>query len=137
MWLDFHVATRLPPEEVYDFFRTPADWPRLFSAFGDVSVRDDGWYTVPMHRSPIPLVAKNTADRPGERVAWDLRGFWKGDGEVRLEATATGTRVAGHEEVNLPRLLGLGALLDKWAEPRFAAVWESGWRRLRKMDPAG
>jgi hypothetical protein len=136
MRLEFDVETRLPPAEVYDFFKTPADWPLLFPAFGEASRRDDGWFTVPIHRSPIPLVARNTVDEADRRVAWDLRGFWNGDGEVRFEATASGTRVTGHEEVNLPRLLGLGALLEKWAKPRFAAVWEGGWRRLRKMDPA-
>lgn len=135
MRLDFDVATRLSPEQVYAFFKTPADWPRLFPAFGEVSVRDDGWFTVPMHRSPVPLIAKNTVDDPGRRVAWDLRGLWKGDGEVRFELTGDGTRVTGHEEVTLPRLLGLGSQLEKWAQPRFAAVWEGGWRRLRKMEP--
>ena len=136
MRLEFDVATRLTPDEIYDFFRTPAEWPRLFPAFGAVSVGDDGWFKVAMHRSPFPLVAKNTADEPGQRVAWDLRGFWKGDGEVRFEATAAGTRVTGHEEINLPRLLGVGALLERWAEPRFAAAWEGGWRRLRRMEPS-
>ena len=136
MRLEFDVETRLPPERIYDFFETPADWPQLFPAFGEASRRDDGWFNVPMHRSPLPLVARNTADEPGRRVAWDLAGFWKGDGEVRFEKTATGTRITGHEEINLPRLLGLGTLIEKWAEPRFAAVWEGGWRRLRTMGPA-
>ena len=77
-----------------------------------------------MRRSPIPLVANNTADEPGRRVAWDLAGFWKGDGEVRFEAIPDGTRVTGYEEVALPRLLGLGRLIERWAEPRFASVWE-------------
>jgi hypothetical protein len=136
MRLEFEVETRLPPEQIYAFFKTPADWPRLFPAFGEATVRDDGLYRVPMHRSPIPLVAGNTTNEPGRKVAWDLVGFWKGDGEVRFEATAAGTRVTGHEEISLPRLLGLGSLLERWAEPRVAAVWEGGWRRLRRMDPS-
>lgn len=135
MRLEFDVATRLAPDQVYAFFETPADWPRLFPAFREARAAGDGWTKVPMHRSPIPLVARNVADEPGRRVAWDLRGFWKGDGEVRLAATSDGTRVTGHEEINLPRLLGLGTLIERWAEPRFAAVWEGGWRRLRNMDP--
>ena len=135
MRLDFDVVTRLPPDDVYDYFRTPTDWPRLFPAFRQASPRKDGWIEVPMHKSPIPLIARNTVDEPGRRVAWDLAGFWKGDGEVRFEPTPTGTRVTGHEEIYLPRLLGLGRLLEMWAEPRFAAVWEGGWRRLRRMEP--
>ena len=136
MRLEFDVTTRLSPEQVYDFFRTPADWPRLFPAFGQATTRGDGWFSIPMRRSPIPLIAKNTVAEPGKRMAWDLRGFWKGDGEVRFDAIATGTRVTGHEEVILPRLLGFGTLLERWTQPRFAAVWEGGWRRLRKMNPA-
>jgi hypothetical protein len=135
MRLEFDLETRLSPDVAYDFFRTPADWPRLFPAFRPASQRGDGWFTVPMRRSPIPLVANNTADEPGRRVAWDLAGFWKGDGEVRFEAIPDGTRVTGYEEVALPRLLGLGRLIGRGAEPRFASVWEGGWRRLRRMDP--
>ncbi|MDJ0496711.1 MAG: hypothetical protein QNJ89_02700 [Acidimicrobiia bacterium] len=134
MRLEFDVPTALSPEEVRDFFKTPSDWPRLFTAFRPATLRKDGWTTVPIRRSPIPLVAKITVDEPG-RVAWKLRGFWKGDGEVRFEAVADGTRVTGYEQIDLPRLLGLGRLIARWAEPRFALVWESGWRRLRKMKP--
>ena len=134
MRLEFDVFTALPPEQVYDFFKTPLDWPRLFTAFGPATERNDGWTTVPIRRSPIPLIARITTDEP-QRVAWDLRGFWRGDGEVRFEDIARGTRVTGYEQIEVPRLLGLGRLIEKWAEPRFALVWESGWRRLRKMTP--
>ena len=134
MRLEFDVSTALPQEQVHDFFKTPSDWPRLFTAFRPATRRKDGWTTVPIRRSPIPLVARITVDEPG-RIAWDLRGFWKGDGEVRFEDVANGTQVTGYEQIDLPRLLGLGRLIGKWAEPRFALVWESGWRRLRKMKP--
>ena len=135
MRLEFDIDTRLPPELVYEFFATPSDWSRLFPAFGEAQRRKDGWFRVPMHRSPIPLIARNTINQPARRVAWALAGFWKGDGEVRFEQTTAGTHITGHEQVDLPRWLGLGTWLERWAEPRFAALWESGWRRLRESGP--
>lgn len=134
MRLEFDVVAALPPEAVHDFLKTPSDWPRLFTAFRPVTLRKDGWTTVPIRRSPIPLIAKITTDEP-RRVAWDLRGFWKGDGEVRFEDIGEGTRITGYEQIDLPHFLGLGRLIEKSAEPRFGVVWESGWRRLRKMEP--
>jgi hypothetical protein len=126
MRLEFDVPTALPPEQVHDFFKTPLDWPRLFTAFRPAEARDDDWTTVPIRRLPLPLIARITTDEP-DRVAWDLRGFWQGDGEVRFHGSAEGTRVTGHEEIDVPHLLGIGRLIEKWAEPRFALVWESGW----------
>jgi len=132
MHLDFDETFQITPAEAYDCCKTPGDWPRLFGAFTKVTDRGAGWHAVSMRRSPIPLVVKITVDVPNEQVAWDLRGFWKGDGAVQFELTETGTRVTGHETINLPGPLGLGRLMERVFQPGFAAVWESGWRRLRK-----
>ncbi|MEN8233746.1 MAG: SRPBCC family protein [Actinomycetota bacterium] len=134
MHLEFDETFDLPPAEIYDYFKTPQDWGRLYGAFGDVTDRGDGWFAVPMRRSPFPLVAKMTVTEPETEAAWDFKGFWKGHGEVHLEAIDGGTRVTGYETVTIPRLLGLGPLLEKRLEPFLVAVWESGWRRLRKPD---
>jgi hypothetical protein len=132
MHFEFDETIQLPPDAVYDYFKTPRDWVRLYGAFGEVTDRGDGWFAVPMRRSPFPLIARMTVTEPDTRAAWDLRGFWKGHGDIHLEAVGDGTRIAGHETVNIPRMLGLGPLLEKRIEPQFVAVWESGWKRLRK-----
>ena len=58
MHLEFDETFDLPPAEIYDYFKTPQDWVRLYGAFGDVTDRGDGWFAVPMRRSPFPLVTK-------------------------------------------------------------------------------
>jgi hypothetical protein len=132
MNLDFDLLTDLTPEEVYDYFKSPHEWPRLFPAFGPASDRKDRWVKVPIRRSPFSLTAQITTAAPYVKVTWDLRGFWKGRGEVRFDSIPGGTRITGCEKVTPPRLLGWGGLLERWAEPRFAAVWESGWRKIRR-----
>lgn len=134
MQLDFDLCTDLAPEEVYAFFRTPHDWPRLFNAFESAEERPDGWVRVPIRRSPFVLIAKNTAVEENRTVAWKLRGFWSGRGEIHLEAIPNGTRITGFEKVSPPRLLGWGGLWERWAAPSFSAVWESGWRQIRRRE---
>ncbi len=132
MRLDFDIATDLAPGQVYEYFCTPNEWPRLFPAFGEAIELQDGWVKVPIRKSPFALIAKVTVAEPAQRVAWELRGFWKGRGEIQLQDLQDGTRLTGYEKVAPPRLLGWGGLLQRWAEPRFAAIWETGWRRIRR-----
>ncbi len=132
MHFEFDEMIQLPPDVIYDYFKTPQDWVRLYGVAGEVKDRSDGWFAVPMRRSPFPLVARMTVTEPDTRAAWDLRGFWKGHGDIHLEAVGDSTRITGHETVNIPRMLGLGPLLEKRIEPQFVAVWESGWKRLRR-----
>ena len=134
---EFREEIPLPPATVYHYLRTPADWARLYGAFGEVVDRGDGWYAVPLRRSPFPLVARIIEDDPERRVAWEFGGFWKGHGEVNLEPTEVGTLVTGQETVHIPRMLGLGPAVERrLLEPRFRAIWDSGWRRLRRMAKA-
>ncbi len=134
MHLDFREEIPLPASEIYSYMRTPEDWTRLYGSFGEVQDRGDGWFAVPMRRSPFPLLTRITTDEPEQRVAWEFRGFWKGDGEINLSPSGDHTLVTGHETVAMPRLLGIGPLLERRVlEPSFKAIWESGWRRLRRM----
>jgi hypothetical protein len=130
--VEFDLLTDLSLEEVYAFFRTPHDWPRLFTAFGHNTPEKNRWVKVPIARSPFALRARISTAVPHETVTWDLRGFWRGRGEIRLEPIPGGTRITGYEKVSPPRLLGWGGILERWAGPRFAAIWESGWRQIRR-----
>jgi len=129
---EFREDIPLPPAEVYAYFRTPRDWTRLYGSFGEVRGRGGGWYAVPLKRSPIPLVARITVTDPDRRVAWAFRGMWKGRGEVNLEPSATGTLVTGFETITIPRVFGLGSLIERrFLQSQFRGIWDSGWRRLR------
>jgi len=140
MRIEFDETIDLPVEEVYPYFRSPVDWPRLYGAFGEVEDRGDGWYAVPLARIPFPLVAKVTTDEPLERVRWTFKGFWKGEGEVNFVRTERGVALRGFETISPRPLLFLAPLVERlFLDRRFRAVWESGWRRLRRQasDPVG
>jgi uncharacterized membrane protein len=133
MILRFHEGFDLPVEEVYGYFRTPADWTRLYGIFGEVKDRGDGWFAVPLKSFPFPLVAKITEDEPMKRVRWIFRGFWRGTGEVRFAERPDGVTVEGYEEIAVRPLGLLSSLVERLLlERRFRAIWAHGWRRLRR-----
>ncbi len=134
MRIDYDLITTLSAEDAYDIFRTPANWPRLFTAFGEPATARNGWVRVPIRRSPFALKAKVTTAEPFGLVAWQIRGFWHGHGEVHIERADAGTRIRGYEKITPPRMLGWSGLIQRWAQPRFEAVWESGWRQIRLYD---
>ena len=132
MRIEFCEEVPVDPETVFGFFRSPSDWTRLYRAFVGVRQRRDGSEVVRLRRFPIGLVTRMADVRPPERAAWTFDGFFAGRGEVRLSEITTGTRIEGYEEVSIPSLLGLGALLERrLLAPRFRAIWAQGWRTLR------
>ena len=134
MYYEFNEEIPLPPDAIYTFMRTPVDWTRLYGSFGEVIDRGDGWYAVPLKHFPFPLVARIVENIPDHKVSWEFRGFWRGTGGVDLEPIAAGTIVTGYEDISIPRLAGLGPLIERrYLDRRFRAVWDSGWRRLRRM----
>jgi len=135
---DFSEDIPLSSAEIYAYFHTPRDWTRLYGSFGQVQDRGNGWYAVPLKSSPVPLVAKITDDVPDRRVAWVFRGVWKGEGEVNLEPSPDGTLVTGFEAITIPCMLGLGPIIERrFLESPFQAIWDSGWRRLRRLASTG
>lgn len=137
MRIDFHERFRLPVAEVYQYFRTPADWTRLYGLVGDPDDLGDGWYAIGLKAFPFPLVARNTEQEAERFVCWVFRGFWQGRGEVRFEETGDGVLVSGFEEISVRWLFFLSPLVEKaMLENRFRAIWAIGWNRLRKREPA-
>lgn len=133
MRIDFDEVVDADVGRVFDFMKSPQDWTRLYGSFGEVTDRGNGWMAVPLRGFPIPLVARVTTIVPSELVAWELRGFFTGTGEVRLAPRGAGAAVRGYEEVSIPRLLGLGRIIERrFLTPRFERLWASGWRRLRQ-----
>lgn len=134
MLIEFDEEFDLPVDDVYPYFRTPNDWPRLYGAFGDVGDRGGGWYVVPLRRFPFPLVARVTKDEPLRKVQWEFRGFWRGEGEVRFTPTTRGVVVQGYERITVRPLPWLAPIVERLLlESKFRKLWESGWRRLRRQ----
>jgi hypothetical protein len=133
MRIEFDEEFQISVDEAYGYFRTPADWPRLFPAFAGASERRNGWYAVSFRGFPFPLVTRITRDEPGARVEWTFSGFWSGDGAVELEGTDTGVIIRGYEEVSPRGLSWLAPPAERlFLEARFRDVWEGGWKRLRR-----
>ena len=134
MLIRFREEIPLPVSDVYAYFKTPADWVRLYGFGGEVEDRGEGWYAVPLRRFPFPLVARITTSEPDHLVQWTFRGFWRGEGEVRFEAKTSGTIVEGYERISLRCSPLLSAPIEGlFLERRFRAIWELGWRRLRRQ----
>ena len=135
MLIEFHEEFGLPVERVYPYFRSPADWPGLFTAFGEAAELGQGWYAVPLRGFPFPLVATITLDEPLTRVQWIFKGFWRGEGDVSFSRTDRGVAVRGYERISPRPLLWLAPVVERlFLERRFQRVWASGWRRLRLQE---
>ena len=137
MIIKFKHEFSLPVEEVYSYFRTPADWTRLYGLAGNVKDLGGGWFAVPLKRFPFPLVARNTKQRTHELVHWVFKGFWRGQGEVRFTGIPGGVVIEGYEEIAVRWLFFLSPLVERlFLERSFCSIWEIGWNRLRKQEAA-
>jgi hypothetical protein len=138
MMIRFRHEFDLPVEELYSYFRTPADWTRLYGLAGNVKDCGDGWFAVPLKRFPFPLVARNTEQETDKLVRWVFRGFWRGRGEVRFTKGPHGVVVEGFEEIAVRWLFFLSPFVEHlFLQRPFNAIWEIGWHRLRKREAAG
>ena len=135
MIIEFNERFRLSASEVYSYFETPADWTRLYGLAGDTKDLGDGWFAIALKGFPFPLVAMNTAQKENQMVRWVFRGFWRGEGEVRIAETPEGVLVEGYERIAVRWLFFASPLFERlFLERRFRAIWEIGWRRLRKRE---
>ena len=134
MLIKFDEYFDVKPEIVYSYFKTPADWPRLFLAFGKAKLKDNDWYVVPFRNFPLPLIAKTTRYELNKIVAWKFKGFWRGDGEVKIEIKGNGVQVRGYEKISLNRLLLISPIIERlYLKRRFNLLWVSGWRKMNQM----
>lgn len=135
MRIEFSEFVPRPVEQVFGYFRSPADWVRLYGLVGDVEARSGGWYAVPLQRFPFPLVARVTALEPLQVVQWEFGGFWRGAGEASFTRKPGGVHVDGYEEIGARWLPGFSGLLERWfMEREFRRIWSLGWRRLGASD---
>ena len=135
MIIEFNERFKLPASEVYSYFKTPADWTRLYGLAGDSKDLGGGWFAIALENFPFPLVAMNTVQKPNEIVRWVFRGFWRGEGEVRFIDTSDGVLVEGFERISVRCLFFLSPLFERlFLERSFRAIWGIGWHRLRKRE---
>jgi hypothetical protein len=135
MIIQFKQQFNLPVDEIFSYFRTPADWTRLYGLAGEVKDLGEGWFAIPLKSFPFPLVAKNTLVEPGKRVRWVFRGFWRGEGEVVFEESNDHVTIEGYEKISIRWLFFLSPLVEKlFLERQFRGIWDLGWRRLRKAE---
>jgi hypothetical protein len=133
MLIKFDEYFDVKPEIVYSYFKTPADWPRLFLAFGQAKLKDNDWYVVPFRNFPFPLITKITRNEPNKKVAWIFKGFWHG--EVIIETKENGVHVGGYEKISINRLSLFSPLIERlYLERRFNLIWLSGWRKLKEIE---
>lgn len=134
MRITFGERFALPVDEVFPYFASPADWSRLYGFSGGRDL-GSGWYAVGIKGFPFPLVAKSTLVEPNRLVRWTFRGFWRGGGEIRFTSSPGSVLVEGHEEIAVRWLFFLSPLVERlFLESRFNAIWQLGWRRLRKRE---
>ena len=136
MRITFSERFALPVDEVFSYFASTADWSRLYGSSG---VRDlgSGWYAVGIKGFPFPLVARTTLVEANRLVRWTFRGFWRGEGEVRFTASPGSVLVEGYEDIAVRWLFFLSPAVERlFLESRFRAIWQLGWRRLRKRERA-
>ena len=137
MRVDFNETFPVPIEQAFSYFPTPHDWICLFGFAGNVADRGNGWYAIPMKRSPFPLISRVDIVVPNQRVHWIFGGIWHGEGDVNFSPAPNGTTIHGFEEIHIPHLLGTGPWLERrYLQRPFERLWESGWKKLRRASPA-
>ncbi|MCC6796095.1 MAG: hypothetical protein IT366_13330 [Candidatus Hydrogenedentes bacterium] len=137
MRVDFNETFPVPLEQAFSYFPTPHDWVRIFAFDDRIIDRGNGWYTVGLKKFPISLVLRVDIVVPNERVHWIFGGIWRGEGDVNFSPAPNGTTIYGFEEVHIPHMLGIGPRLEcRYLQRPFERLWESGWKKLRRANPA-
>ena len=132
MIIRFREEIALPAAEIYEYFKSPADWVRLCGFAGTLEDRGGGWHAVALQQFPFPLVARIARSEPGRYVSWAFRGFWRGHGEVSFHSHQDSTIIEGYEEISVRWLFGLSPVVETlFLQRAFHRIWALGWRRLR------
>lgn len=133
MLIEFKESFELPIEEIFKCFSSPKEWPSLYGLTGKVREYGNGWYSIPLQYFPFPLIARNIICKPNEFVKWEFKGFWKGEGEIKLIKNQNEVMLQGYEKISIRWLFCLSPIVEKlFLEKQFIYIWELGWKRLRK-----
>ena len=135
MYVYFREEFNLPVNDVFPYFKTPADWAALYGAVKPTKVLKNDWYAIPLKLFPFPLVAKNVEYQNAKRVRWVFGGFWRGVGEVNFSTQNGKTVIEGFEFIVPYGFWLLAPLFEKFfLEREFKRIWALGWKRIRKNE---
>jgi hypothetical protein len=135
MYLEFREEFELPINEVYSYFKTPADWTRLYGEIKPPKKLPDGRQVVYLKKFPFPLVAKVVEDQHEKKVRWILSRFWRGIGEIQFSRIGNKTVVEGYEYVIPFGFWILAPILERLViKKQFQNIWDFGWNVLRKRE---
>ena len=133
MYLSFREEFDLPISDVFPYFKTPADWAKLYGMVKPSKILKNGWHSIPLKMFPFPLIAKNVVSDNGKQVRWIFGGFWRGVGEVNFLTENGKTIIEGYEYINPHGLWLFSSLFEKiFMQKEFARIWNIGWKRIRK-----
>jgi hypothetical protein len=133
MYLSFREEFDLPISTIFPYFKSPADWAKLYGVVKPTKKLEDDWYAVPLKMFPFPLKARNVEYQPNVKVRWIFGGFWRGVGEVNFSTKDNKTIVEGFEYITPYGLWILSSLFEKqFMEKQFEIIWNLGWKRIRK-----
>lgn len=136
MYLHFKEEFKLPVQEVYPYFETPADWAKLYGAVKPSRVLNDGWYSIPLKMFPFPLVARNVSRQKEKKVRWVFGGFWRGVGEINFSNGNEKTVIEGFEYIVPHGLWIFSSIFETcFMEKEFKRIWNLGWKRIRRHEP--
>ena len=135
MYLFFKEEFDLPISQVFPYFKTPADWAKLYGTVKPTKNFKNNWYAIPLKMCPFPLVARNVFFDDEVKVRWEFGGFWRGIGEVNFFTKNGKTVVEGYEYISPYGLWLLASFVEKhFMEKQFQNIWDLGWKRIRKNE---
>ena len=133
MYISFIEEFDLPISVIFPYFKSPAEWGRLYGMFRPPKVLKNDWYAIPLKRFPFPLVAKNVEYHHEKSVRWIFGGFWRGVGEVNFFSKNNKTIVKGFEYITAHGLWLISSVFEKYfMQKELERIWSLGWKRMRK-----
>ncbi len=135
MYLSFREEFNLPISTIFPYFKSPADWAKLYGVVKPTKNLADDWYSIPLKMFPFSLKARNVEFQANTKVRWIFGGFWRGVGEVNFSTKNNKTIVEGFEYITPHGLWILSSLFEKqFMEKQFEIIWNLGWKRIRKTN---
>jgi len=133
MYFTFREEFELPTSTVFQYFKSPSEWAKLYGMVKPTKALEDDWYSIPLKIFPFPLLARNVECLHEEKVRWVFGGFWRGVGEVNFSTRNDKTVVEGFEYITPHGFWFLASVIEKqFMKKEFEKIWKMGWQRIRK-----
>lgn len=135
MIVQFDETFSLTMDKVFPYFRSPAEWVKLYGEVKPTKDVEDGWFGIALKNFPFPLKARVVFFEESSRVRWEFGGFWRGIAEINFKTEGDCVRIEGFEYLIPFGAWYLGeALGNGFIQDGLERIWALGWRRLRKHE---